>query len=85
MKIRRVNKKPAVKMRPVIVWPDRVPEVSGENEFVQLHNAANNDELPKRFERKFYLMPQKVNLAYALLSHVCHKDSEFPSEQIALT
>ena len=38
--------------------------------------------LPRRFERKYYLTPTKVGLAYGLLRQTCPMDGEYPSEQI---
>jgi hypothetical protein len=38
--------------------------------------------LSARFERKFYLMPKEVELAYGLLRHTCLTDRAYPSEQI---
>lgn len=38
--------------------------------------------LPRRLERKFYLPPAKVDLAYGLLRHTCLMDREYASEQI---
>jgi hypothetical protein len=51
---------------------------------VQLYDAPINTRnmLPRRFERKYYLAPVKVGLAYGLLRHTCLADSEYPSEQI---
>jgi hypothetical protein len=51
---------------------------------VQLVDVLTNgrDPLPQRFERKYYLVPMKVGLAYGLLRHVCLMDSDYPSEQI---
>lgn len=49
---------------------------------VQLYDATTNGHPPQRMERKFYLPPQKVGLAYGLLRHTCRLDSEYPSEQI---
>lgn len=51
---------------------------------VQLHDipTAVRKNLPQRFERKFYLPPARVGLAYGLLRQVCMEDREFPSEQI---
>lgn len=52
---------------------------------VQLYSApinATKDMLPERFERKFYLVPKEVGLAYGLLHHICLMDSKYPSEQI---
>lgn len=42
----------------------------------------NTDHPAQRIERKFYLAPQKVGLAYGLLMHLCKFDGEYPSEQI---
>jgi hypothetical protein len=36
----------------------------------------------QRWERKFFVVPGNIGLAYALLRHVCRPDSEYPSEQI---
>jgi hypothetical protein len=48
---------------------------------VQLYR--NNIEiLPRRFERKFYLVPHDVAGARMLLRHLCLPDSDYPSEQI---
>jgi hypothetical protein len=52
---------------------------------VQLHDVNMNssrESLPKRFERKYYLPPAKVGLAYGLIRHVCLTDKAFPWEQI---
>lgn len=51
---------------------------------IELHNTMvlPRCNLPQRFERKFYLVPQKVGFAYGLLRHVCLPDTEYPSEQI---
>jgi hypothetical protein len=38
--------------------------------------------LPKRFERKFYITPHQVSLAYGLLRQICLPAEEYPSEQI---
>jgi len=35
-----------------------------------------------RIERKFFILPQHIGLAYMLLRQVCHLDSEYPEEQI---
>jgi len=40
------------------------------------------DALPKRFERKYYLPPSKVNIAFMLLRNMCLPDGDFPAEQI---
>jgi len=51
---------------------------------VQMHYSKliTAQPSPERFERKFYLAPNKVNLANGLLKHLCLPDREFPSEQI---
>jgi hypothetical protein len=52
---------------------------------VQVYNVpvdTAKEILPERFERKFYLVPKKVGLAYGLLRQVCTMDSMYPSEQI---
>jgi len=50
---------------------------------VQLFETNTSiDHLPQRIERKFYLPPQRVGMAYGLLQHVCRFDAEYPSEQI---
>jgi hypothetical protein len=36
----------------------------------------------RRWERKFFVVPRNIGLAYALLRHVCRPDSEYPSGQI---
>jgi hypothetical protein len=38
---------------------------------------------PSRFERKYYLRPEKAGLALALLKQVCVVDKQYPSEQIS--
>ena len=43
---------------------------------------TNTNHLPQRIERKFYVIPKNVSFAYGLLRHICHFDSEYPSEQI---
>jgi len=35
-----------------------------------------------RVERKFFILPQKIGLAYRLLRQVCHLSREYPEEQI---
>ncbi|MBI4321216.1 MAG: VTC domain-containing protein [Chloroflexi bacterium] len=50
---------------------------------VQLYNANGSaNHQPQRIERKFYLLPEKIGLAYGLLRHVCRPDGNYPSEQI---
>jgi len=38
--------------------------------------------LPERFERKYYLLPRDVGVAYGLLRQVCLPAPEYPSEQV---
>ena len=52
---------------------------------VQLYNSpifSRNNRLPERFERKFYVYPNEIGLAYNLLHQICIKDRDFYSEQI---
>lgn len=50
---------------------------------VQLYSAAvNATRAAQRFERKFYVAPKEIGLAYGLLRHICRPDAEYPSEQI---
>ena len=51
---------------------------------VQLYSTPINniDILPERFERKYYLTPREVGLAYGLLRQICLPAREYPSEQI---
>lgn len=51
---------------------------------IQLYGVPTNtiDLLPQRFERKYYLTPKEVGLAYGLLRQICLPASEYPSEQI---
>ena len=51
---------------------------------VQLHGAPMETitRLPQRFERKHYLAPREVGLAYGLLRQICLPDSAYYSEQI---
>jgi len=49
---------------------------------VQLHDIPVKNSLPERFERKYYLRPEKVKLGYGLLRQSCLPDGEYPSEQI---
>jgi hypothetical protein len=37
---------------------------------------------PQRFERKFYIVPANLGLAYALLRQVCRPDREFPRDTV---
>jgi hypothetical protein len=38
--------------------------------------------MPRRFERKFIVLPEKVGFAYALLRQVCRPDSQYPCDQV---
>jgi len=51
---------------------------------VELHDRTMEvgHRLPRRLERKYYVEPAKVGLAYGILRHTCRVDAEFPSEQI---
>lgn len=51
---------------------------------VQLYGVSNKTIglLPQRFERKYYLTPEDVGLAYGLLRQICRPATEYPSEQI---
>jgi hypothetical protein len=51
---------------------------------VQLFSVSTNitNTLPERFERKYYLTPREVGLAYGLLRHICLPTREYHSEQI---
>lgn len=42
----------------------------------------DKSQLGWRIERKFYILPRHIGLAYALLRQVCRLDSEYPEEQI---
>jgi len=51
---------------------------------VQIYGASSEaiNILPERFERKYYLIPRDVGLAYGLLRNICRVAGEYPSEQI---
>jgi hypothetical protein len=51
---------------------------------VQVHGASNGVpcRLPERFERKYYLAPSEVGVAYGLLRQVCLPARQYPSELI---
>lgn len=44
--------------------------------------GPETEQLARRMERKFFVLPQNIGLAYALLRQVCHLDSKYPEEQI---
>ncbi len=45
-------------------------------------DTKNINTLPERFERKYYLIPREVGLAYGLLRQICLPTREYHSEQI---
>ena len=49
-----------------------------------MSNAAYLPEMStgRRFERKFYLLPGRVELAYAVLRHVCRADRDYPEGRV---
>ena len=50
---------------------------------VHIYGATiNANHLRQRIERKFFVLPKNIGLAYGLLQHVCRLDREYPSEQI---
>ncbi len=50
---------------------------------VQLYDTAVNiRSLQQRIERKFFVLPRNINLAYGLLHQFCRLDSEYPEEQV---
>ena len=50
---------------------------------IQIHQAGpDKAQLSQRIERKFFVLPRNVELAYALLRQFCRLDSEYPNEQI---
>lgn len=61
---------------------DRIPSWTMESEpgAVEQGPEASNDDrqFRQRFERKFFILPHKVQLAYALLRQVCRPDPEYP-------
>jgi hypothetical protein len=44
--------------------------------------TAGISHLPQRIERKFFIVPRNIGLAYMLLRQVCRLASEYPEEQI---
>jgi len=44
--------------------------------------TAETEELPQRFERKFFVLPRSVGFAYTLLRQVCRPDSEYPESRV---
>jgi hypothetical protein len=52
---------------------------------IQMHDVnidTIRNTLPERFERKYYLSPARVGLAYGLVRQICLTDMSFPWEQI---
>ena len=50
---------------------------------IKVHRVnPDKSKLGWRLERKFYILPQNIGLAYMLLRQVCRLDSEYPEEQI---
>jgi len=50
---------------------------------IQLHDVTGNTKnLPRRMERKFFIAPARVGLAYGLLHHACCTAPEYEYEQI---
>jgi hypothetical protein len=45
-------------------------------------NSTNNNSLVERFERKYYILPKDIGLAYGLLRQICLPSQEYHSEQI---
>jgi hypothetical protein len=44
--------------------------------------TARSNRLPERIERKFYILPMKVDITYGLLRSICRFDFDYPAEQI---
>lgn len=51
---------------------------------IEMHHTSTNGgyRLPRRLERKYFLEPATVGLAYGLLRQTCRLDEAYPSEQI---
>jgi hypothetical protein len=50
---------------------------------IQVHQAGpDKPQLAQRIERKFFIVPRNIGLAYTLLHQACRLDSKYPSEQI---
>jgi len=45
-------------------------------------STAVGGQFGQRFERKFYIIPQNIDLAYALLRQFCRPDNEYPHGRI---
>jgi hypothetical protein len=46
------------------------------------HTNLNTTQTDRRIERKFFVQPENIGFAYALLRQFCKPDCNFPSEQI---
>lgn len=50
---------------------------------INVHQVnINKAQVQQRIERKFFVVPQKIDFALLLLRQFCYPDSEYPSEQI---
>ena len=50
---------------------------------VKVYEATTDiTNLPKRFERKFFILPKNVGFAHALLRQFCRPDKEYPEGQV---
>ncbi|MFC1845786.1 VTC domain-containing protein [Chloroflexota bacterium] len=50
---------------------------------VSVHQSKpDTTQAEQRIERKFFVLPRNIGLAYALLRQFCRLDSEYPEEQI---
>lgn len=48
---------------------------------IKLHKVERAQLVP-RIERKFFILPRNIGLAYKLLRQFCHKARQYPEEQI---
>jgi hypothetical protein len=46
------------------------------------HRTPNSEQRWERFERKFFVSPEKTDFARGLLSHICLRDSKYPQGRI---
>lgn len=50
---------------------------------VNVHQTdLDKSQVAQRIERKFFVLPRNIGLAYALLRQFCRLDSEYPDEQV---
>ncbi len=49
--------------------------------FIKL-TIANRSASVHRFERKFFIVPNKIGFAYSLLRQICRPDGEFPESNV---